>query len=199
MRDNPCLLRRTPTYTAVYRIGNVAGAAQCLRPIHIWPNFYAKQSWKRKVTDSSARHHDRSAHRQQRWDDCLEITCRGWPRCDGLESSDGQGHNHSPILECLVHGVRCKSIRSPRFLTDGSCKLPRPGFQRGCRCLREMQPGSRRIDAIPHQAKTARAITGNPNLIGLRRFKSFECHAPNCLALCGIFAGNKSGASRPGV
>ena len=30
----------------------------------------------RKVTDNSARHRDRSVHRQQRWDDCLEITYR---------------------------------------------------------------------------------------------------------------------------
>ena len=64
---------------------------------------------------------------------------------------------------------------------------------RGCWCG---LGGGRRIDAIPHQAETTRAITGHPNLIGLRRFKSFECHAPNCLALRGIFAGNKSGASR---
>ena len=55
---------------------HMAGAAQCLRPIRIWPKFYAKESWMRKVTDNSARHRDRSAHRQQRWDDCLEITYR---------------------------------------------------------------------------------------------------------------------------
>ncbi len=55
----------------------MAGAAQCLRSLHICPKSMRRRivgCGKLLCTDNSARHHDRFAHRQQRWDDCLEIT-----------------------------------------------------------------------------------------------------------------------------
>lgn len=106
-----------------------------------------------------------------------------WPRCDGTDSSDGQGRIHS----LATRGVKVWRM----FDLEMWCVEIRPVDDLHV-CESEVVTrrwGSRRVDAMPDEVCDPRGLRCALHLIGRHCWAALVYQAQFCLAVPGIFPG----------